>query len=204
MNIRFIAKCELAMHLELETNKRQRIKRATLELIAEHGLHNTPMSQISKHAQVSAGAIYHHFTSKDELITELYLDQKREMADRLLPALNINASYQGRWLQLWKNFYAFLTSDPLKLSFVEQCSTSPLISEDDKLRGEEFLLPMLKFLEDGMEQGHLKHMPVYLLGYLFYGSVLTTAKFKETGMMDISSEHIELAALSSWDGLKAQ
>jgi AcrR family transcriptional regulator len=39
-----------------------------LELIAEHGLQHTPMSLISKRAKASAGGIYHHFESKDELL----------------------------------------------------------------------------------------------------------------------------------------
>ena len=57
--------------------KMQCILKATLELIAENGLHATPMSQVSKQSGVSAGTIYHYFSSKDVLINQLYLDIKR-------------------------------------------------------------------------------------------------------------------------------
>ncbi len=52
--------------------KREAILQAALELIAERGFHDTPMSLIARRSGASAGTIYHHFADKDDLIHALY------------------------------------------------------------------------------------------------------------------------------------
>lgn len=69
----------------LKLAKREAILQAALELVAEKGLPNTfmsqisSMSQISRQARASAGVIYHYFESKDELLQTLYLRIKAYM-----------------------------------------------------------------------------------------------------------------------------
>ena len=64
------------------TDKREEIMQAALELIAEHGFHGAPMAMIADKAGVGAGTIYRYFESKDVLITELYRELE-EKAPRL-------------------------------------------------------------------------------------------------------------------------
>lgn len=186
-----------------EDNKKQKIKTAMLTLIAERGLHNTPMSQVTKHAKVSAGAIYHHFDSKKALITELYLDMKQDFAAITTNGDSPNATYKSRFIAVWHQLYQLLTNDPLKMSFIEQCTTSPLISDETRQKGEGYMMHLIDFFQDGIEQGHLKQMPVILIGSLMYSSVSGTAKLDLTGCMPITSELIALSAECFWDGIKA-
>ena len=65
------------------TDKREEIMRAALELIAEHGFHGAPMAMIADRAGVGAGTIYRYFESKDVLINEMY----RELEGKLLSYL---------------------------------------------------------------------------------------------------------------------
>jgi len=60
------------------TDKREEIIRASLELIAEHGFHGSPMSMIADRAGVAAGTIYRYFENKDALIIALFgeIDEK--------------------------------------------------------------------------------------------------------------------------------
>jgi AcrR family transcriptional regulator len=68
-----------------KSDKETAILEATLDLIAERGFHNTPMSQIAKQSGVSAGIIYHYFDNKEALIYELYRDIKKRYMEGLLP-----------------------------------------------------------------------------------------------------------------------
>src|SRR3546814_10490188 len=65
------------------TAKKRAIYESTLRLIKEFGFHGTPMSQIAQEAGVATGTIYHYFTSKDELIVELY-HYTRERMQRVI------------------------------------------------------------------------------------------------------------------------
>ena len=85
------------------TTKRTAILEATLALIAEHGLHGTAMSMIADKAGVGAGTIYRYFDSKEDLITQLYLEIKREMGKAILEGYSEDLSLRDRFRILWLN-----------------------------------------------------------------------------------------------------
>ncbi len=186
------------------TDKKQRILNATMELIAENGLHNTPMSQVSKRSKVSAGTIYHYFESKEEIINHLYLDLKKEIIDSAFHNYDRETPYQQRFFLVWRNFFDYLISKSHQLSFIEQCSTSPLISDKAKEAGHHYMKPLGEFTQEGIETGNLKKMDIQLIISLIYGSIVSTAKLQISGSLEITDEHREVAAQSCWDGLKAE
>ena len=49
---------------------KKRIIEAALELINENGYDNVSVDEITKHAEVSKGAFYIHFKSKEDLIEQ--------------------------------------------------------------------------------------------------------------------------------------
>jgi len=54
--------------------KKQRIKDAAFELMAQNGYHNTSSNEIAKKADVSIGTFYSYYKDKKELYTELVGD----------------------------------------------------------------------------------------------------------------------------------
>jgi len=185
-------------------DKKQRILDATMELIAENGLHATPMSQISKRSQVSAGAIYNYFSSKEALINNLYLNVKKEIFDLAFRGYDIHNPYKERFLLIWRNIFNYLILKPMQLSFFEQCSTSPLISKEAREVGNKYLAPLAGFVTEGIESGYLKKMNIQLILSLIFGTVVSIAKLHLSGRLEITDEQREIAALSCWDGLKTE
>jgi len=53
---------------QMRRHSRRRILDAALELFANQGYHPTTVDQIARQAGVSKGLIYHHFSSKEELL----------------------------------------------------------------------------------------------------------------------------------------
>ena len=175
-----------------------------MELIAENGLHATPVSQISKRARVSAGTIYHYFPSKEAIINHLYLDLKKEMADAAFRGYDSKAPYKERFFLMWQNSLNYLISKPQQLSFIEQCSISPLISEAAKEAGRRYHAPLADFIAEGCESGHLKKMDPRLILSLTHGTIISMAKLQLSGALDITEEHRVAAAQVCWDGLKVK
>ena len=185
-------------------DKKQRILDATMELIAENGLHATPMSLISKRSQVSAGAIYNYFSSKEALINHLYLNVKKEIFDLAFRGYEIQSPYKERFLLIWRNVFNYLILKPMQLSFFEQCYTSPLISKEAREIGNKYLAPLAGFVTEGIEFGYLKKMDFELIISLIFGTVVSTVKLHLSGRLEISDEQRDIAAQSCWDGLKAE
>lgn len=57
--------------MTLKATNRQAIVEAAAEMIRTHGVQGTSMSQIVAASGTSAGAIYHHFRNKNEVIVEV-------------------------------------------------------------------------------------------------------------------------------------
>jgi AcrR family transcriptional regulator len=78
---------------------RQRVLAAAVELFAANGFDGTSVQEIVERAQVTKGALYHYFTSKDDLLYEIYhallsvqlADLHRILAEGLAPAQTVRA-----------------------------------------------------------------------------------------------------------------
>jgi AcrR family transcriptional regulator len=78
---------------------RQRVLAAAVELFAVNGFDGTSVQEIVERAQVTKGALYHYFTSKDDLLYEIYhallsvqlADLDRILAQGLAPAQTVRA-----------------------------------------------------------------------------------------------------------------
>jgi AcrR family transcriptional regulator len=117
--------------------RREAILQATLELIAKHGLQHTPMSLISKHARVSAGGIYHHFESKEELLQILSCRIKEEMNRALVTTDDPSQPLAKRFQVLWLSFFRYGLTHPQEMAFLEQYESVPKEKPQGTLLADE-------------------------------------------------------------------
>jgi TetR/AcrR family transcriptional repressor of nem operon len=68
----------------LET--RERIVRTAVGLFALKGFHDTKVEEIQRKAEVSSGAFFHHFQSKDDLgfaVIDRHMEKRRQLLDQI-------------------------------------------------------------------------------------------------------------------------
>lgn len=183
-------------------NKKERIMAAVIELVAENGIHATPMSKVCKRANAAAGTVYHHFDSKEQIVRETYLALKNHYVDLMRQNDDESLDYQSRFLRFWHTYYQFLLTVPKQLSFIEQCAISPVIDDETWAKIHEHAKPIEAFFEQGVQEKHIKAMPVELLYSLIYGSIVGTAKLKINQQIELTEEQVEQAALFCWNGLR--
>jgi len=61
------------------TEKQEKILQAALELFAKEGFHATSTSKVAKHAGVSEGLIFRHFTNKEGLLQAILDEGERRL-----------------------------------------------------------------------------------------------------------------------------
>jgi len=173
----------------------------TLRLIAEHGLHNTPMSLVSKQSGISTGAIYHYFESKETLINELYLYVKEEIMNKVFEDMSADSQYKENYFLIWNNYFEYLINNPTVLSFVEQCSIAPIIKEETRKKAEQFIAPLIQFITKGIQKGVLRDTDIHLILAYLNGSVVITAKLHISKQLIINKKMKHMAIETSWRGL---
>lgn len=69
---------------------RNKIKKAALALFCKNGIEAADWTRIAADAGVSRRTMYHHYTGKESLAAELYLDNLRNLSEALAPELKMD------------------------------------------------------------------------------------------------------------------
>ena len=194
------------MNVQLDTpaDKKLAIFDSTLELIRHNGFHGTPMSMIAKEAGVAAGTIYHYFDSKDTLIMELFFYVKDQIAKTIFKDDDPEKPFKERFFKLWINLWNYYTANPSCLTFMEQFTSSPYNKLDPTNESEKYNKLICEFFKSGIENGHLKHLNNRLIGPVFHGSVMATAKMHLARRYEFTDAELQNVARIIWDGIKIQ
>ena len=78
------------------TPMESRILRAAVKLFAEKGFDATTVQEVVAYAEVTKGALYHYFDSKDDLLYEIYARVLREQMDQLEKVAGTEAPLRER------------------------------------------------------------------------------------------------------------
>jgi AcrR family transcriptional regulator len=184
------------------TTKRSAILKATLALISEHGFHGTAMSMIADKAGVGAGTIYRYFDSKKDLITQLYLEIKREKGRAFLAGYSEDLSLRERFRTLWLNMLHYYMRHPQETAFIEQFDNSPYMNAEVKEAYAEYYEPLIRFFHYAFQEGVFKEMPLEMLSIYTLDVAISLAKQHASGELTLDDEAKELAMSACWDALK--
>ncbi len=92
---------------ERATATRSTIEAVARELFAEVGYHATGTNEIATQAKLTRGALYHHFTDKDDLFAAVFRQVAQELDERSKSAV---AALSGDlWTQITQAFRHYLS-----------------------------------------------------------------------------------------------
>lgn len=188
--------------MEPEQDKRERILRATAELIVINGL-QSPMSAIAAKADVSIGSIYNYFASKEELILGVYA-QLAEAFDHLLVVTEIDRSlsHRERIMVYINDYIDFFWADWDRAILFEYLSNVPLIPADELARIFARTRAYSRtLLEEAQAAGVVKPHSVAFMGGLIGGGIRNTLKWHRMAHTTLSSEERLQIAEMCWSAI---
>jgi len=188
---------------EKKANKRIQIFEATLDLIHEKGLQDSPMSSLAERANVGVGTIYRYFKNKDELLNELFEYQSKYVHEAMLMDYSEDNSYEVRFKLICLNLLNHYLDNPRSFRFIEQFIYSSHImatTYDEVSSGS--LAPMVDFFAEAKEHGAMKNAPIELIVSFIHGPIVTMVLQHMTGRINIDDSIKEIAVASCWDSLK--
>ena len=184
------------------TDKRTDILKASLKLISEHGFHGTPMSMIAKEAGVGAGTIYRYFANKDALITELFLEIKRESSQAMLMGFEPTASAEESFKRIWRNTFEYCIQNPREMVFIEQYHNSPFQTPEKVAAMMNYLAPVVTVFQNAIETGVIKKITFEMLIVFAYDVTVALAKRHIAGTMVMDEDGLAMAVQACWDAIK--
>lgn len=183
-------------------DKRTAVLDATLRLISRHGFHGTAMSKVAAEAGVSAGIIYHYFSSKDDLIDELYITIKRKSAEATLANVTPEQPIRSQLRQALGNILRYFVHHPLEAAFMEQYTRSPYCRPEIEERAKAYYLPIMTAIKQAEHEGVIKAFPEAVSTTLTLDVAMSLAQKHEAGFVKMTDELIDRVVDALWEAMR--
>jgi AcrR family transcriptional regulator len=139
-------------------DKRNAILEAATEVVAKLGV-SAPTAKIAKDAGVAEGTLFTYFSSKDELLNQLYLELKSDLADAMTTGYPFDKSLLVRTRHVWNSYVDWGSVHPLKHKAMTQLGVSERVTEKSKKLGAEAFKEINQMIRELMAGGALKDQP---------------------------------------------
>ncbi len=189
------------------SDKREDVMLAALELIAEHGFHGAPMAMIADRAGVAAGTIYRYFDSKDALIDAIFSELERKVVEFLMQGYSLDRSLRDRFVYLSTMIIRYFIANAVQFRFIEQYMNSPygVTLRRERLLGKARDIDLFRnLLQEGIDRRALKDLPLTLHFALAFGPILSLLRDHILGFMELDDALIQKVVEASWDGVRRQ
>jgi AcrR family transcriptional regulator len=100
------------------TDTRARIEKAAIRLFVEKGVSETSVRDIARAVDISEGALYRHFVSKDELVWAVFERHYVEFAGRLDALADAETTARGKLAAMIRGFCQSHDEDPTLFRFL--------------------------------------------------------------------------------------
>ncbi len=189
------------------SDKREEVMQAALELIAEHGFHGAPMAMVADRAGVAAGTIYRYFDSKDALIAAIFVELERKVVEFLMQGYSRDRSLRERFIYLSTMIIRYFIANAVHFRFIEQYMNSPygVSLRRERLLGKARDIDLFRnLLQEGINRQALKDLPLTLHFALAFGPILSLLRDHILGFLKLDDALIHKVVEACWDGVRRQ
>jgi AcrR family transcriptional regulator len=157
-------------------DKRNSILAAATRVIATHGL-GASTALIAQEAGVASGTLFTYFATKTDLLNQLYLELKTEMASGALAGVSSQADVWAQMETMWVRWMNWAVAGPDKRRALAQLMVSDEITEDAVRKGHEIMRDTARLMDRCRQDGPMKSVPLDLVSGLMSALADTTIDF---------------------------
>ena len=151
------------------SDKREKIIIAATALFEKDGFWNTSTANISKEAGIAAGTLFRYFATKEQLIDELFLELKKEVAACMYANTSEELDVKSRLQLIWNAYVRWNLDNPGKFVILEQLEVASRISSSVKSQVVDMNHFTVKTFQEGIKSGEVADYPILFLAN-FLGS----------------------------------
>src|ERR1700722_11532196 len=157
-------------------DKRSAIIAAAIRVIASEGL-AAATATIAKEAGVSNGSLFTYFQTKADLLNQLYVELKTEMAAAALDGLPTGGDIREQMRHIWTNWLLWATSCPEKRRTIAHLGVSDDITLESHQTAVRTMAGIAKLLERSRENGPMRDAPLGFVAALMIALADATTDF---------------------------
>jgi len=189
----------------MTTDKKQAILDSALQLFVKKGFNATSTASIAKAAGVATGTLFHHFPTKKDIMSQLFLSIKQEFATNMISNTDFSGDIEQDANTLWQKAIDWAIAQPLKQLFFLQYSMSADIDADVRKQAMNSILGfVVELIEQGKQQQIIADFPNALLLENCHGQYLAAIRFfTDNPNLGDDDAHRNASFKLFWQAMKA-
>lgn len=184
-----------------DPKKRDAVVKSALKLINRLGFDGVSIAKIAKDAGVSPATIYIYFDSKEDMLNQLYLNAKKELAQLILKGLDAEAEPEAVIKEMLRRHWLCFSQHAEAFAFLEQFSNSPHITRLSSEEGSGYFKPMYDLVADFRERGLLKQLPTPVLMTLAVSPLIRLSR--QQAVQALKPKELDQVIQILWESIKA-
>jgi AcrR family transcriptional regulator len=157
-------------------DKRNAILVAATQVFAEQGV-SAPTAKIAQVAGVAEGTLFTYFSTKDELLNQLYLELKTELREVMLASFPRHETLKKRVRHAWQSFVDWGVRNPQKRRVMAQLTMSDRLTEASKEAGMQAFADINAIVRESIANGVLRDHPPEFAAAILAALAETTMDF---------------------------
>ncbi len=145
------------------SDKRKQIIDAAIRLFYRDGFWNTSTASVAREAGIASGTLFNYFATKSELIDQVYVALKEDLAATLVADFPAEADVKQQARTLWSRYFRWHLDRPTEHALMKQLRISELVSSDVVARQNESFAFALDVFQRGIDDGTLANLPMEFL-----------------------------------------
>ena len=187
-------------------NRRNQIIQAGLRCFTKNGYTASTMAEICREAKASTGSVYHHYKSKEQLATAVYLEGIINFQEGYIKGLLSGISAQGCIRNSIANYIYWVKENPEWAKFLFYQRNADFMqnpNEELNSRNKNFTKTLCAWFNKYTEAGILKKMSWDIFLPQLIGPSQDYTKHYLSGMsVTPVEEAVEILSTAAWDALK--
>jgi AcrR family transcriptional regulator len=186
-----------------DSDKRDSILAAALELFVERGFHGTSVPSVAERAKVAAGTIYHYFESKEALVNALFRYWKQAMVADMLRGFPFDGSPREQFRGVWAKMADFAIAHPKAFAFIELHQHGTYLDETSKAIEHSTVDFGVQMVIRAQQAQALKPLAPALLMEFAIGAFHGVFRGAMNGSLPLTKETFMLAEQCGWEAVRA-
>lgn len=194
---------KLSIKTEKPTDLRQVILDTALNLFTTKGYFNTSVHDIKRGANVSIGAVYHHFKSKEEIAEAIYSDLLESMTSSMAEFLAREATIQGLSKAIMGFLFEMTENHPAAMEFMLYAKHREFMPSAIPICSSRPLETMREIVQRGMDAGEIRKMDTVLATTCLFGGMFRMINLRLDGVIkNPLPAYLETVWDCGWRGVK--
>lgn len=190
-------------HKSANNQLRDRIFHTAQKLFVEKGYHNTSIPDVVKEAGVSTGAVYHHFSSKEELAREIHKSAVEQYLDKYAEAVRPKESAYDKIRAYTSLMFRWAEDDPVMVQYLLYARPKEVLNKPLSVCSEEGLQGSMEIVDTGIRRHEIKSMDSFLAAAAISGPLIRMIELRLDGFIKNSLvEYVEATANTIWLAVK--